>query len=81
MVAPLLTVRALATASEREKHCHFADQAFSREPSPTSARHSSDWFWGKFCLQEEALTRPWWRVQTLAPAGEHGGGTARALAP
>jgi hypothetical protein len=44
MEAPLLTVRALATAGEREKHCQCVDQAFSPEPSPASARHSSDWF-------------------------------------
>jgi hypothetical protein len=41
MASPLLTVRALATAGERETHCQCADQAFSREPSPTSAR---DWY-------------------------------------
>jgi len=39
MAALLLTVRALATAGEREQHCQFEDQAFSRAPSLASARN------------------------------------------
>jgi predicted N-acetyltransferase YhbS len=39
MVSPPISVRALATSEEREKHCHFADEAFSSEPSPESARN------------------------------------------
>ena len=62
MAAPLLTVRALATAGEREKHCQFADQAFSREPSPASARH-----WYQF-----VTTTPGYRPEQLRGAFRDG---------
>jgi predicted N-acetyltransferase YhbS len=53
-----VSVRALATAEERERHCHFADQAFSREPSPESARH-----WYQF-----VTTMPGYRPERLRGA-------------
>ena len=62
MAAPLLTVRALATASEREKHCQCADQAFSREPSPASARN-----WYQF-----VTTTPGYRPEQLRGAFRDG---------
>ena len=62
MAAPLLTVRALATAGEREKHCQFADQAFSREPSPASAR-----YWYQF-----VTTTPGYRPEQLRGAFRDG---------
>ena len=62
MTSPLLTVRALATAGEREKHCQFADQAFSREPSPVSARN-----WYSF-----VTTTPGYRPEQLRGAFRDG---------
>ena len=62
MASPLLTVRALATSGEREKHCQFADQAFSREPSPASARN-----WYQF-----VTTTPGYRPEQLRGAFRDG---------
>lgn len=62
MAAPLLTVRALVTAGEREKHCQCADQAFSREPSPASARN-----WYQF-----VTTTPGYRPEQLRGAFRDG---------
>src|SRR6266545_3023972 len=58
MVSPPITVRALATSGQRETHCQFADQAFSREPSPESARH-----WQQF-----VTTMPGYRPEQLRGA-------------
>jgi hypothetical protein len=55
--APII-VRALATASERDRHCQFADQAFSHAPSPESASH-----WQQF-----VTTRPGYRPEQLRGA-------------
>jgi predicted N-acetyltransferase YhbS len=57
-----LSVRALATAGEREKHCQCADQAFSREPSPASARS-----WYQF-----VTTTPGYRPEQLRGAFRDG---------
>jgi GNAT superfamily N-acetyltransferase len=62
MVLPPMTVRALATAGERERHCQFADQAFSREPSPASAR---DWY-------QFVTTMPGYRPEQLRGAFRNG---------
>src|SRR5262245_4930389 len=62
MAASLLTVRALVTAGEREKHCQCADQAFSREPSPASAR---DWY-------QFVTTTPGYRPEQLRGAFRDG---------
>jgi predicted N-acetyltransferase YhbS len=62
MASPLLTVRALATAGEREKHCQCADQAFSRAPSPASA-----WHWYQF-----VTTTPGYRPAQLRGAFRDG---------
>jgi predicted acetyltransferase len=58
VAAPPITVRALATADERERYCQFADQAFSRQPSPESARH-----WYQFIT-----TMPGYRPEQLRGA-------------
>jgi predicted N-acetyltransferase YhbS len=58
MTSILLSVRALATTDEREKHCQCADQAFSREPSPESAR-----YWYQF-----VTTMPGYRPEQLRGA-------------
>jgi hypothetical protein len=74
MAAPLLTVRALVTAGEREKHCQCADQAFSREPSPASAR---DWY-------QFVTTTPGYRPEQLRGAvrdGEQVGSICSRNAP
>lgn len=57
-ILPRITVRALATRGERERHCQFADQAFSRQPSPASARH---WY-------EFVTTLPGYRPEQLRGA-------------
>jgi hypothetical protein len=62
MVSAPLTVRALVTASERERHCQFADQAFSHAPSPESARH-----WQQF-----VTTMPGYRPEQLRGAFRDG---------
>ena len=62
MVIPPITVRALATAGECEMHCHFADQAFSREPSPESAR-----YWYQF-----VTTMPAYQPERLRGAFRNG---------
>jgi predicted N-acetyltransferase YhbS len=62
MAAPPIIVRALATAGERERHCQFADQAFSREPSPESAR-----YWYQF-----VTTMPGYRPEQLRGAFRDG---------
>jgi len=59
--APII-VRALATSSERERHCQFADQAFSHAPSPESARH-----WQQF-----VTTMPGYRPEQLRGAFRDG---------
>jgi predicted N-acetyltransferase YhbS len=58
MASPPITVRALATSGQRERHCRFADQAFSREPSPESARN-----WYQF-----VTTMPGYRPEQLRGA-------------
>src|SRR5919106_431514 len=62
MASPLITVRALATSDERQRHCQFADQAFSREPSPASARS-----WYQFIT-----TMPGYRPEQLRGAFRDG---------
>lgn len=58
MASASIIVRALATFSERARHCQCADQAFSREPSPESASH-----WHQF-----VTTRPGYRPEQLRGA-------------
>ena len=62
MAALLRPMRALATAGEREKHCQCADQTFSREPSPASARN-----WYQF-----VTTTPGYRPEQLRGAFHNG---------
>jgi hypothetical protein len=62
MVLPPITARALATSGQRERHCQFADQAFSSEPSPESAR---DWY-------QFVKTMPGYRPEQLRGAVRHG---------
>jgi predicted N-acetyltransferase YhbS len=62
MVSPPITVRALATSGQRETHCQFADQAFSREPSPESAK-----YWYQF-----VTTMPGYRPEQLRGAFRDG---------
>ena len=61
MVLPSITVRALSTSEERERHCRFADQAFSQQPSPESAR-----YWHEF-----VTTMPGYRPEQLRGAFRH----------
>jgi hypothetical protein len=62
MVLPPITVRALATSGQRETHCQFADQAFSHEPSPESAK-----YWYQF-----VTTMPGYRPEQLRGAFRDG---------
>src|SRR5215470_833190 len=62
MASPPIIVRPLATPTEREMHFQWADQAFSRDPSPTSAQ-----YWQQF-----VTTMPGYRPEQLRGAFRDG---------
>jgi predicted N-acetyltransferase YhbS len=62
MTTSPITVRSLATLTERELHFHWADQAFSPNPSPTSVQH-----WTQF-----VTTMPEYRPEQLRGAFRDG---------